>query len=288
MKNLKLLIGYIAFTLLATGCFLYFLFPSEAFKGVVSTYLQKMLPGYQFQFDRLKPALPLGLGFETVNVLQDDHKLAKIDRLNVAPRIVSLLSSRKTINYHGRAYQGFLKGHMDINASDKSKQTDVFIKLADIQLSDITYLQERLGRKVSGFLNADVDLIDNNGPKRSLKGKLDLADVRIELSNPIINIQEVVLNLVEAEFNVNKKVFSLKRLEALGGQVEGNLTGTVMIRKPMSMSRINLRGSIFPQEVLLAGIKNFLPGNLFKQQMGDKGIPIRIYGTIEKPKFSFR
>jgi type II secretion system protein N len=177
---------------------------------------------------------------------------------------------------------------MDVNASDKSKQTDVFIKLADIQLSDITYLQERLGRKVSGFLNADVDLIDNNGPKRSLKGKLDLADVRIGLSNPIINIQEVVLNLVEAEFNVNKKVFSLKRLEALGGQVEGNLTGTVMIRRPMSMSRINLRGSIFPQEVLLAGIKDFLPGNLFKQQMGDKGIPIRIYGTIEKPKFSFR
>ncbi len=288
MKNLKLLIGYIAFTLLATGCFLYLLFPSEAFKGVVSTYLLKMLPGYQFQFDRLKPALPLGLGFETVNVLQDDLRLAKIDRLNVAPRIVSLLSSRKTINYHGRAYQGFIKGHMDVNASDKSKQTDVFIKLADIQLSDITYLQERLGRKVSGFLNADVDLIDNNGPKRSLKGKLDLADVRIELSNPIINIQEVVLNLVEAEFNVNKKVFSLKRLEALGGQVEGNLTGTVMIRKPMSMSRINLRGSIFPQEVLLAGIKDFLPGNLFNQQMGDKGIPIRIYGTIEKPKFSFR
>ncbi len=288
MKNFKILIGYIAFTLLATGCFLYLLFPSEAFKGVVSTYFLKMLPGYQIQFERMQPVLPLGFGFESVDVLQDHHKLAKIDRLNIAPRIVSLLSSRKTINYNGRAYQGHLKGHMDVNTSDKNKQTDVFIKLADIQLSDITYLQERLGRKVSGFMNADVDLMDNNGPKRSLKGKLDLADVRIELSNPIINIQEVVLNLVEAEFNVNKKVFSLKRLEAMGGQVEGSLTGTVMLRKPMGMSRINLRGSIFPQEVLLAGIKDFLPGNLFKQQMGDKGIPIRIYGTIEKPKFSFR
>lgn len=288
MKKLKILLCYIAFTLAVTGCFLYLLFPSEAFRGVVSAYLLKMLPGYQIQFDRLKPVLPLGLGFEIVNVSQDDRRLAKIDRLNVAPRIVSLLSPRKTINYHGNAYQGFLKGHMDVNTSDKSKQTDIFIKLADIQLSDITYLQERLGRKVTGFLNADVDLIDNNGPKRSLKGKLDLADVRIELSNPIINIQEVVLNLVEAEFNVNKQVFSLKRLEAMGGQVEGSLTGTVMIRKPMSKSRINLRGSIFPQEVFLAGIKDFLPGNIFKQQMGDKGIPIRIYGTIEKPKFSFR
>ena len=56
----------------------------------------------------------------------------------------------------------------------------------------------------------------------------------------------------------------------------------------MSKSRINLRGLIFPQEVLLAGIKDLLPGNLLKQSMGDKGIPIRIYGTIENPKFSFR
>lgn len=288
MKKLRTTIYYIAYTLVATGCFLYFLFPSEAFKGVVSGYLLKMLPNYQVQFDRLQPVLPMGLRLEMVSVLQNDDRLVKIDRLNVAPRIVSLLSPRKTINYHGKAYQGFLKGRMDVNASDKSKQTDVFIKLADIQLSDITYLQERFGRKISGFLNADMNLIDNNGPKRSLKGRLDLADVRVELSNPIINIQEVVLNLVEAEFNVNKKVFSLKRLEAMGGQVEGSLTGTVMIRKPMSKSRINLRGSIFPQEVLLAGIKDLLPGNLFKQSVGDKGIPIRIYGTIENPKFSFR
>ena len=288
MKKLKISLYYIAYTLVAIGCFLYLLFPSETFKGVVSTYLLKMLPDYQIQFDRVQPVLPLGLGLETVNVLQDDRKMAKIDRKNITPRIISLFSSRKTINYQGNAYQGFLKGHMDVNASGKNTQTDVFLKLADIQLSDITYLQERLGRKVSGFLNADVDLIDNNGPKRSLKGKLDLADVRIALSNPIINIQEVALNLVEAEFNVNKKVFSLKRLEAMGGQVEGNLTGTVMIRKPMGMSRINLRGSIFPQAVLLAGIKDLLPGNLYKQQMGDKGIPIRIYGTSEKPKFSFR
>lgn len=288
MKKLKKSLFYVVYTLAATGCFLYLLFPSETFKGVVSTYLLKMLPDYQVQFDRLKPVLPFGLGFESVIVSQNHRKWAQIDKLNVAPRIVSLLSPRKTINYHGNAYQGFLKGHMDVNTSEKGTQTDVFLKLADIQLSDIAYLQESLGRKLSGFLNADVDLIDNNGPRRSIKGKLDLADVRIELSNPIINIQEVVFNLVEAEFNVNKQIFSLKRLEAMGGQVEGSLTGTVMLRKPLGKSRINLRGSFIPQEVLLAAVKGIIPENLFRQQMGDKGMPIRVFGTIEKPRFSFR
>lgn len=288
MKKYKKSLLYIAYTLVAIGCFLYLLFPSETFKGVVSTYLQKMLPDHQIQFDRLRPVLPLGLRFESVIVLQDDRKWVQIDRLNAAPRIMSLLSSRKTINYHGNAYQGFLRGHMDVNTSEKGTQTDIFLKLADIQLSDIAYLQEVMGRKLSGFLNADVGLIDNNGLKRSLKGKLDLADVRIELSNPIINIQEVMFNLVEAEFIVNKQVFSLKRLEAMGGQVEGSLTGTVMLRKPLGKSRINLRGSFIPQEVLLAAVKDIIPANLFRQQMGDKGMPIRIFGTIEKPKFSFR
>jgi type II secretion system protein N len=288
MKKLHKSLLYIAYTLVVTGCFLYLLFPSQTFKGVVSTYLLKMLPGYQIQFDELQPVLPLGLGFASVSVLQNERMLAQIDRLNVTPRIASLLSARKTINYSGKAYQGALKGHMNVNTSDKRTQMDVFLTLADIQVEDIAYLQEALGKKLTGFLNGDVELMDNNGPKMSLKGNLDLTDVRIALPNPIINIQEVALNLVEAEFNVNKQVFSLKRLEAKGGQVEGSLTGTIMIRKPMGKSRINLRGSFSPQEVLLAGIKDMLPGNLFKQQMGGKGMPVRIYGTIEKPKFSFR
>ena len=288
MKNFKKWLFYIVYTLVAMGFFFYILFPSETIKGAVSTYLLKTIPGYQIQIHGLQPVLPLGLGFDSVTVLKSHNLWAQIDRLNVNPRLSTLLSSQKIVNFRGKAYQGTLRGHIDINETDKNNQTELFLELTDIQLADITQLQERLGRKLSGFLNGDVDLRDNNGSSRSIKGKLDITDVRFELSNPIINIQEVALNIVEAEFNINKQVFSLKHLEAKGGQVEGSLTGTVMIRKPMGKSRINLRGSFFPQEVLLASFQDILPANLFKQQMGDKGMPIRIYGTIEKPKFSFR
>lgn len=288
MKQLHKWLFYVAFTLVAMGCFLYLLFPAQTFKGALSGYLLKTLPDYQIQIERLHPVLPLGIGFESLRISQDGHMWAQIDQLKLRPRITTLLSSQKTINFHGKAYQGALRGAIDVNRSEKSTQTDVFLKLADIQLADILPLQERLGRKLSGFLNGDLDLMDNNGPNRSIKGIMDLRDVRLAFSNPIINIQEVLLNLVEVEFNVNKQIFSIKRLEARGGQVEGSLTGTIMIRAPMGKSRLNLRGSFLPQEVLLASFQNGLPGNLFKQQMGEKGIPIRIFGTVEKPKFSFR
>ena len=60
MKKLHKSLLYIAYTLVATGCFLYLLFPSQTFKGVVSTYLLKMLPGYQIQFDRAAAGFTLG------------------------------------------------------------------------------------------------------------------------------------------------------------------------------------------------------------------------------------
>jgi type II secretion system protein N len=288
MKKIKKWLLYITYTLAAVGCFFYLLFPAETFKGAVSTYLSKMLPDYQIQINRLQPVLPLGLGFEQVIVSQNDRMLAQIDSLDISPRIATLLSSQKTINFRGKAYQGSLGGHVDVNPSDNTTQTDIFLELTDIQLADIRQLQERLGRKLSGLLNGEVNLTATNGTSNGIKGKLDLTDVRFELSNPIINIKEVTLNLVDAEFIVNKQVFSLKRLEAKGGQIEGSLTGTIMIRKPMGASRINLRGSFFPQEVLLASFKEMLPGNVFKQQLADKGMPIRISGTIQNPKFSFR
>jgi hypothetical protein len=58
MKKIKISLFYIAYTLVAIGCFLYLLFPSETFKGVVSAYLLKMLPDYQIQIDRLQPVFP--------------------------------------------------------------------------------------------------------------------------------------------------------------------------------------------------------------------------------------
>jgi type II secretion system protein N len=289
MKSLKKWLFYIAFTLVAIGCFLYLLFPSETFKGAVSAYLLRALPDYQIQIDRLKPVLPLGLAFESVTVSQKDTLWAQIDQLKISPHFTSLLSPRKTLNFRGLAYQGGLRGNVHVNETEKGTRTDVSLNLTDIQLSAIATLQERLGRKLSGIVTGDVDIIDKDGPARSIKGKLNVTDVRLALSNPIIKIEEVALNNVEVEFAVNKQVFSLKQMVAKDGQVEGSLTGTIMIRKPMGKSRINLRGSFFPQEVLLASIQGLLPGNLFKQgTLGDKGMPIRIYGTLEKPKFSFR
>ena len=128
MKNINKRLFYIAYTLVAIGCFLYFLFPSETFKEAVSGYLSRTLPAYQIKIDRLRPVLPLGLGFSPVAVMQNKRLWVQIDTLTVSPRLATLLSPRKTINFSGAAYQGDLRGHIGFYNSDEGNQTELFLQ----------------------------------------------------------------------------------------------------------------------------------------------------------------
>lgn len=289
MKRFRTWFFYIAYTLLAVGLFLFLLFPSESFKGAVATYLVKTFPAYQIQIGQVLPILPLGLGMDTVRISQQDRLNVQIDEIKLTPSFATLFSDIKTINFNGKAYSGNLAGNIDINRHDTGLHTEILLKLSGLRVDEIEYLQAVITRKLSGRLNGSVTIVDEPGSGDSLKGNLELTGARLAFSNPLIKVSEIDFNDVAADFNVNKKVFSLKRLEAMGGQVTGNLAGTIMLRKPFENSRLNLRGSFMPEETLMAGMQGVITNKIFKQlKPGAKGMPVRIYGTIAKPRFSFR
>lgn len=289
MKRFRTWFFYIAYTLFAVGLFLFLMFPSESFKGAVSTYLLKTFPAYQIQIGQVLPILPLGLGMNSVRISKQDRLNVHIDEIKLTPRLVTLFSDIKTINFHGKAYSGALDGDIDINRLDTGLYAEILLKLSGIRVDEIEYLQTVIARKLSGSLNGSVSIVDEPGSADSLKGNLVLADARLAFSNPLIKVSEIDFNDVAADFSLNKKVFSLKRLEATGGQVTGNLAGTIMIRNPFENSRLNLRGSFMPEEALMAGMQGIITKKIFKQlKSGAKGMPVRIYGTVAKPRFSFR
>ncbi len=289
MKRFRRWFFYIAYTVFAGGVFFYLLFPAEAFRGAVSTYLLKTFPAYQIQIGQVRPLLTVGLGIDSVSISRKDRLNVQIDDFELSPKFATLFSTAKTINFHGRAYSGTLDGNIDFSKHDDGLYSKILLKLADIRVDDIETLQTALERKLSGSLNGIVTIVNAPGSRDSLKGNLNLTGTRLEFSNPIIKVDEIVLDDVAADFNVSKRVFSLKRLEAAGGQVTGNLAGTIMIRRPFENSRLNLRGSFTPEDTLLAGMQGIITQKIFKQlKPGAKGMPIRIYGTVVKPRFSFR
>ena len=224
-----------------------------------------------------------------MRISQQDRLTAQIDELKLNPKFVSLFTDSKTINFRGKAYSGALDGKVDFNRRDTGLHAEILLKLTGIRVEEMESLQTVLTRKLSGFLGGIITIVDEPGSRDSLKGNLEIAGARLAFSNPLIKVTEIDFNDVSADFNLNKKVFSLKRLEAKGGQVTGNLAGTVMIRKPFENSRLNLRGSFMPEETLMAGMQGIITQKIFKQlKPGAKGIPVRIYGTVAKPRFSFR
>jgi len=289
MKRFRTWFFYLVYTVVAVGLFLYLLFPAEAFKGAVSAYLVKTIPAYQIQIDHVTPVLPLGLGLDSVRISQQDRLNAQIDEIKLTPKFASLFSEAKTINIQGKAYSGALDGNIDLNQRDDGLHAEILLKLSGIHVDEIEYLQSVIERKLSGRLSAIVTIVNEPGSGDSLRGNLELTGTRMAFSSPLIKVSEIDFNDVSADFNLNKKVFSLKRLAATGGQITGNLAGTIMIRKPFENSRLNLRGSFMLAEALLAGMQDIITKNIFKQlKPGAKGIPVRIYGTIAKPRFSFR
>ncbi len=289
MKRFRTWFFYIAYTLFAVGLFLFLMFPAETFKGAVSTYLVKTFPAYQIQIGHVMPILPLGLGLDSIRVSQPDGLNAQIDAIKITPKLATLFSDSKVINFRGEAYSGALDGGIDFNRRDNGLHAEVLLKLSGIRVDEIEYLQTVIARKLSGSLNGILTIVDEPGSGDSLRGNLELTGARLAFSNPLIKVDEIDFNDVAADFNLNKKVFSLKRLEATGGQVTGNLAGTIMIRKPFENSRLNLRGSFMPEETLMAGMQGIITNKIFKQlKPGAKGMPVRIYGTFAKPRFSFR
>ena len=289
MKRFRTWFFYIAYTLFAVGLFLFLLFPSETFKGAVSTYLLKTFPAYQIQIGQVMPILPLGLGMDSVRISQQERLNAQIDEIKITPKLATLFSDSKAINFRGTAYSGVLDGNVELNQRDTGLYAEILLKLTGIRVDEIEDLQTVLQRKLSGSLSGIVTFVDAPGSADNLKGNLELSGARLAFSNPLIKITEIDFNEISADFNLNKKVFSLKRMEATGGQVTGNLAGTIMIRRPFENSRLNLRGSFIPEETLMAGMQGIIAKNLFKQlKPGAKGMPVRIYGTVAKPRFSFR
>jgi type II secretion system protein N len=289
MKRLRTWFFYIAYTVSAVGLFLYLLFPGESVKGAVSAYLVKTFPAYQIQIGQVAPILPFGLGLDSVRISQQDRLNTQIDEIKLTPKVVTLFSNSKTVYFQGRAYSGVLDGNIDLNQRDTGLHTEMVLKLSDIRVDEIEYLQSAIERKLSGILNGIVTIVDEPGSRDSLKGNLELRSTRLAFSNPLIKVSEINFNTVSADFNLNKKVFSLKRLEATGGQVTGNLAGTMMLRKPFENSRLNLRGSFIPEEALLAGMQGIISKKILNRlKPGAKGMPVRIYGTLAKPRFSFR
>ncbi|MCG6908730.1 MAG: type II secretion system protein GspN [Deltaproteobacteria bacterium] len=289
MKKIKNWILYPGYILGITIVFLYMLFPSEAAKGYITGYLDRHYPDYQVTVGNVAPVFPPGLVLESISLAYRGDKYLDLTWLKVRPRYLSLFKSWKTLLLEGRAYSGDLKGSVDFQKGPSMYRIKTVADLSGIMLEECEPIQTLSGRKVAGVLGSAIRYSSEKGPDGKLYVDLAVADGGIGLTNPVFSISNLEFDRLDAELIVDTRSLRLKRCDVRGKQVNGSVTGIILFRKPIEKSRLEFKGNVMPQHLLLASLQKVLPKSLLpSRKAGDKGYPIKLYGTIEKPKFVLR
>ena len=269
--------------------FLYVLFPADAAFEYFSGYLGKHYPEYTVAAESVTTVFPPGFKLRTVSIGYRGGTWAELEQLRIRPRYLSLFSSRKRLRFAGEVYNGGIKGDMDLQKEGTDFQMTASAELKGIMLEQNEYLEKLSGRKISGRLDGTIDYGKGKGREKNLDARLHVEDGEVGLTNPVFSIGNVPFDVLEADLVVNRRSLKLTRCEISGELVNGDFKGVVLFRRPFERSRLEFKGNVAPQHLLMANLKKTLPESMLpSQKTGDNGFPVKLYGTVEKPKFSLR
>ncbi|MCJ7593475.1 MAG: type II secretion system protein GspN [Desulfobacterales bacterium] len=286
-------IGYFLYGLLLTLGLLYYRFPSDAFRDYLQASAAKVDPGVVLSMDRVSPSYRLGLRFLGTQI---SHKkilkgaLFKAERLVIRPGIWSLLRGKGELLFEGLAYSGLIKGSAEFEERSIKAPFKLSIQLKDMRIDDYENLRGLIGRHVKGGVSGVIAYSGRSGALMDGAGEaqLTLSNGRVELLQPILNLQAVDFREVGVKMVLKNQRIELTQAELKGPNMQGTLSGVVILNKEFSKSSLDLKGTMEP----LGDFYKSLAGNLgetkfFKQRLKGGKISFIIQGALAQPQIRF-
>jgi type II secretion system protein N len=288
MGSIQKIIGYIVFTAIMVVVFLYMLFPKDPLRAYIQTQIQRNLPDVSVEIGQVSPAFPPGLNLIDILCERDELPLVSASRATIRPALLHILGSEKVVNFAVDTSEGHIDGQ-GIVQTGKQGELSVKADIDKIALQEIAGLRALSDYEISGLLSGQVNF--KTLPGRSGNGNADLVvtEAKLDLTNPLFGIEALSFTSIEAQLNLSTRRLQLRRCNLRGNEVDGSISGSVMLRTPMNQSRLNLSGVLQPHAEFMATLQRTIPVALLGgNNLGQKGLPFRITGTFEKPGFSLR
>ena len=286
MKISKNSLLYTVYIICITGFFLYYLFPSDTLKKYLEYRLSQGNQDITVSIDHVSPVLPPGVKLHSVGIAQQNKRLLELDNVKLMPAILPLLQGKTTVNFKGLVNSGTLTGQADIRDDPKGPQISGIGKISGVQVQGIPILQNLPAKKISGVLNGDFTYAAI-GSDRSLAGKLNLSQCRIELKEPLFNLTELDFRTIDADLELADDTVKIKNSNAKGNLLDADITGTIVLADQPDQTALNLSISVIPHHTLLAKIEKMLPMNLLRSTKTGKGaISFKVNGTWNTPGYS--
>lgn len=288
MKRTTQIFLYIAFALVTLVFFLYARFPSEMVKDALTDRIAYILPEGEVVTDQISPTFPPGLKLTPLSLIYADQSIFRMDDFKVAPNLFSLFSATRKFTYRGSIGSGALNGRADTAMQNNREQIKVAMTLARVPLTYIDLLKQWESYTPDGELDATVNY-------DSLKGggtadvNMEISPARISFDPPLMGIEALDFNQIKAQLILTRRMLQIRNCDAVGDQIEGKITGSVVFREPLEESRITLSMTVKPQPAFIEDHKNDLIGGMLSTGNAQKrGVVFRISGTINNPRYVIR
>ena len=292
MNNPKKIFIYISYIIAAFIFFLYILFPSDAVKKLIEHKLSGINPDLSISIDNINPVFPPGVRLNTVSFYYIRSLLLDAETIKIVPGIFSIFSSKTTFSFKGTAYDGIINGRADIGGN--AGQIKIDADLSEVQIKDIPAIKipagiEKEKYKISGILDGKVTYSNNKGSDRIMGAKLEISDCRVKLKEPVFNHENFTFSKIEADLAMVKKRFQIKSCTIEGDKVNASLSGSVVTKKNLGSSVLNLNGKIKLKPLFFGNMKKNLLASIFPKKMsGNSSFTYKIGGTFDNPEFTFK
>ena len=287
MQIFKTRISWAIYIICAALFFFYTLFPSDTVKEYLADQIRQVHPGLTVEIGRVKPGFPPGLKLYDVRVYHLGQTLADLENLKISPDILSLFLATTHLSFKGNGYGGTLKGRVDINKNSANTEMMIGADLSGIQVKQLEALSAITTHKISGNLGGTLTF-KTKVPHQGLSGNLILTDGQIEFSPPVLNQNLLSFNTIEAELMLNNRSLTINRCQLEGNQLDADVSGSIKFSGRSARKILDLSGTVRPHAALLAKLGKNIAQLLAGSNLDNQGLPFKITGTMDSPKYSFK
>jgi type II secretion system protein N len=287
MQVLKSRISWAIYIICAALFFFYTLFPSDTVKEYLADQIRQVHPDLTVEIGRVKPGFPPDLKLYDVRVYHLGQTLADLENLKISPDVLSLFLATTHLSFKGNGYGGTLKGRVDINKNSANTEMMIGADLSGIQVRQIEALSAITTHKISGNLGGTLTF-KTKVPHQGLSGNLILTDGQIEFSPAILNQNLLSFNTIEAELMLNNRSLTINRCQLEGNQLDADVSGSIKFSGRSARKILDLSGTVRPHAALLAKLGKNIAQLLAGSNLANQGLPFKITGSMDSPKYSFK
>ena len=288
MSRSKTILLYAGVVLTALAVFLYLRFPADMLKELISTQVSQSAPGVSIDIEKLSPNFPTGVTLTNIDLRYQNQNIFKANEATIAARLSTLVSDQKSIAYTFLTSDGTIKGRTTFRADDNGSGIDLFARFNSIQLKEIPAIKIFSGYDVAGILDGSAN-INGSDQNSSSQAVFNISGCTLKLIQPLFGLEKLNFQLIEVELDMRGQRVIIKKCDLNGDEVDGRITGSLMVRKPYGQTRLNLSGVLKPQPDFSAKLSKMIPVALLSgTNIQRKGIPFKITGTIDSPGYSLR